>query len=570
MSQPGLARKTRREMARDHADRCIEELDKRKCDYTLLFWLCQWDTIKHVMYGRDIITFITDDMKLTREDVCNPFFHNRITEVFEERGIRKISPRDCVSAYFKGKVTELMEKAGWTKPFVPFVFQPRTPPAGGCFVVYKTWPDGIAELCKTMFHRQFELDTGTIPVQNCYEIPFTGLGNLIVDFELEVHTFKDGEQTVDTLNKLGEEFPVWFYNRAIDVLGLDPETQTLTVCVKKKSRGDKASFHFTTNILGITYGNIKSFSEAVLAPIASTLKEYGVTKTFFHLSGQTNLCPGIGWDLKTIHGRQPISTMFGCKPNESNYPQLMRHIEFGDLVDGMKINKLPFEGPHTPTHKDALYLLYHSCFTIPKPNTIALGGAFTSSSLYTVSQVLFTLFMYYHKTCMGLEPIETPFGLQVKKAEVGQTMRGAAIPRALADTFLPEWFKSAAKGRQVQINTSMPCLDKKFEELKQYIPGLERKQLGRAQNLMCPYRLACGVEYMHNSNGVFVANHEGTLYCCCTSCYLDPNQDGRRFDVIGGRFNKPWVVITEEKYAQLASPPSTSSTSQDSGTLQCG
>lgn len=416
MSQKLENREIRRKMARERADACIAKLDELQCDYTLLFWLEHWDTLALVDYGRDLIRFITGDMKMTREQVCVASFFNRVLEVFHERGIQGVSSRDWFATYTKQEALRRLAVIKWRKPYYPFVFQPRTPPKGGCFVICKTWQDALGMIRETLGANKFDFDDQTIPAVNCYEHMWFGLTHLFVDWELEVSKFHQGDQTVQSLTTLAEKFPTFFFNRALDLRAIDTES-LLSVVVKKKSRGEKVSYHFTTNILGISSDNLKTFSRAVAEPLKDTFAEYNKSRSFEHLAGQSDLCPGIGWDQQTTHGRHQFSTMFGCKPGEFNYPHLESKIEFGDLVDGIKTTPFNFPGVHTPRHKHAMYLLYQACYSIPKPNAITLGGSFAARAFQDASQV-FLVLMCFITSCMGLEPIVTPFLVCSSKGRV--------------------------------------------------------------------------------------------------------------------------------------------------------
>jgi hypothetical protein len=391
MSQKVQNREIRRKMARERADACIACLDERRCDYTLLFLLGHWDLLSLNRYGRDLISFITCDMKMTREEVCVSAFHNRVLEVFERRGIQSVSSHEYFPSFTKARALERLETVKWRKPYYPFVFQPRTPPSGGCFVICKTWQDGIALLRDTMVAREFDFDGRKIPAVNCYEHMWFSLTHMFVDWELDVNKFPPGEQTVDSLTALADKFPDWFYDRLVQLKAVDPESDVLSVVAKIKTRGTKVSFHYTVNLLGISNGNLAKLARAISQPLREVFAEYDKTKSFYHLAGQTDLCPGIGWDQKTTHGRHQFSTMFGCKPGETNYPHLDRQIDYGDLVDGKTTILFDFRGPHTPTHHHSLYLLYHSCYSIPKPNSITPSGSFVAQTCPDVFEVRFCL-----------------------------------------------------------------------------------------------------------------------------------------------------------------------------------
>ncbi len=119
-------------------------------------------------------------------------------------------------------------------------------------------------------------------------------------------------------------------------------------------------------------------------------------------------------------------------------------------------------------------------------------------------------------------------------------------------------------GSRIQVNTTMACLDWRFEELSRQIEGLDRAKVARVSGIFCPYSLLTGEKHEHKSNGDYVVVHDGTVYCSCTSRTLGKDIDGMRFDLLaGGRADKPWVVITEERLAQLKNPFSLS----DAGTL---
>jgi hypothetical protein len=112
-------------------------------------------------------------------------------------------------------------------------------------------------------------------------------------------------------------------------------------------------------------------------------------------------------------------------------------------------------------------------------------------------------------------------------------------------------------------------------DLSRQIDGLDRSLVARVGGIYCPYSLLTGEKHEHKSNGDFVAVHEDTVYCSCTSRALVKNVNGMRFDLLTGqnRF-KPWVVITKERLALLSSSVGQSTASleasMDSGVCVCG
>ena len=109
----------------EHARRCIQELDERGCDYTILWLARHYDFLARFSGGEKILNFLEGDMGLRRGQVEDAGFHKEITEEFVRRGVENRNPKRYVQAYYKEELFTLEAGAKWPEPYIPFLFQMR-------------------------------------------------------------------------------------------------------------------------------------------------------------------------------------------------------------------------------------------------------------------------------------------------------------------------------------------------------------------------------------------------------------------------------------------------------------
>jgi len=108
------------------------------------------------------------------------------------------------------------------------------------------------------------------------------------------------------------------------------------------------------------------------------------------------------------------------------------------------------------------------------------------------------------------------------------------------------------------MNTTMPCLSKRYEEIKSHIPGMEQGRAAHVTGLFCPTLAMGGIARIHPSNGSYVVVDDGerdVLYARCTDC--DSNGVDLKdslVEVVGGtqslRF--PWARYDAKAYERLS------------------
>jgi hypothetical protein len=129
---------------------CIEELKKRGCDFSLLFWLRNHESLIETDIGKDLELFF-EDLKISLEDFTEPSFRDgffqTLRKEFNENGLKKVSPENFVvddSEGGKERAIQKARKSQWPRPHQTFCFQTRG--KNSAFFVFQCWQDGIRKI----------------------------------------------------------------------------------------------------------------------------------------------------------------------------------------------------------------------------------------------------------------------------------------------------------------------------------------------------------------------------------------------------------------------------------------
>lgn len=238
---------------------CIAELRKRGCDFSLLFWLRNCESLPGTAIGSELNIFLREVSvsfeKFAVSDFRNGFFTHLRAE-FNKHGLRKVAPNNYVvacGAGGKSSAIEAASKAKWPRPHQTFCFQTRG--TNSAFFIYQCWQDGIRRILELFDSTTYVDPTGAkARVEQIYEHAWgdTRLSRLLIDWEVE-SSWVAGRRTPDQLRSTAENFPLWFVRQLVYNNFL-PEESRVHCTVKDKSRllerGTKISFHFAFNITG--------------------------------------------------------------------------------------------------------------------------------------------------------------------------------------------------------------------------------------------------------------------------------------------------------------------------------
>lgn len=383
----------------DHADACIAYFDERKLDITVLWLLQHWDWLDTFVFGRKLVAFIERTMRLRRNHVARREFHERVTNVFLERGVQKLCPERVVQAYRKEELFKLCCDAKWPEPFFPFMLQMRP----GIFALFANWQDGFYWILeKTGKRVHTTLEGRNIPVDLLYENQIIGLGEhgdfpsqMIIDFDAYVNEF-GGALTMPDLEALMASVLPWFAGKLVEI-GAIGRDQTLTAVVKKKSRtgtskGDKVSCHCIINLLEVsTRGTREILRKVFIEQFAKERKIQKEKKSMQHVEMGSDACLALLADSATMHGRNQFSVLFCGKAGESP-PKLTRIVKLGD--GGKRVQSSPWrwvDDEHLPTHEHALEMLFHACYSCMNMKTVIPNARFLIAQPEMAIQVQFLI-----------------------------------------------------------------------------------------------------------------------------------------------------------------------------------
>lgn len=111
------------------AQKCLDELQRRGCDFSILFWLRHLQSMVDTDVGDDLNLFLKD-MKLPISNFANQEFRRGFFEVvrlkFNVSGLGKVNPKNFVvemNCGGKERSIKAAKESRWPRPYQPFCFQ---------------------------------------------------------------------------------------------------------------------------------------------------------------------------------------------------------------------------------------------------------------------------------------------------------------------------------------------------------------------------------------------------------------------------------------------------------------
>lgn len=386
-----------------HAARCIAVMDEQGLDFTMLWLVKHWDWLGRFKFGNELLAWI-DRMDLHRQEVCCKEFHDKVTRVFKERGVRKIAPQRMVWAIRKADLYEQAEKQKWPRPYCPFMIQTRPPELSedelkarggfkraGVFVMFSNWQDGFFKIleiagCSILKDqsgrplRDFRGEVHQVAV--LYENQITRLEGvdypcrIILDCDLKCADYQ-GKCSLEDMIKSTEQVPIWFVRRLMEIRAIK-RADTVVVIEKDKSRPGKVSKHYTFNIIGLSKGDIFSVLDLVFKQPFLADKKSNLTVTARVVPGEL-ISPIEIADTTTMHGNNQFSVMLlhHVKKGETKNPVQTAEIRISRGGEGVERVETPWAHmANDPEHPDAMWMLFKSCYSNFTPNSITMDPRF--------------------------------------------------------------------------------------------------------------------------------------------------------------------------------------------------
>ena len=383
-----------REDARLMAEECLALCKERDVDPHLLFALRHWHWLDHTRFGKQFKAFIEMHTRVTGAAMHNEgawrAFKKRVVEEIDATGVVNIAPHLRVEAY---RMDELLARYNAVRdqwpPHKPYLVQMRP----GLFILLSNCQAGF-HLVRDMARkgRYVSSEGRSLAVELLYEKQVVGEPcRIILDCEAYSGDY-DGTMSKDELTESMRHVPVMLTRELVRVGAIRREDRVVVV-EKNKSRegaggakGDKVSFHFVFNIVGVPTGDLKrALGELVLGPywamharakkakscaevarlIAGSRGEDGVyTAALAHV------------DPATVKGMHQFSLVFSRKKKEQP-PRIDWIYEITDGGARGSQKESAFYGiPLAAEHERALDMLYLGGYVHWTPRTIVLASKF--------------------------------------------------------------------------------------------------------------------------------------------------------------------------------------------------
>ncbi len=367
---------------------CIEELRKRGCDFSLLFWLRNQESLPGTEIGRELITFLQDVSvpvdRFTHSDFRDAFFSHLRAE-FNANGLRKVAPENFVETSGEGGkalALQLAARANWPRPNQTFCFQTRG--KNSAFFIFQCWQDGVRKILELFKTPWYHSPSGArVKVEQIYEHAWgdTRLSRLQIDWEIE-SPWASNRRTPEQLRATAEKFPVWFVKQLVNHNALDQNARvhcTVKDKTREIERGTKVSFHFAFSITGCLKGSHKTACTRVLAPIMPQLKSIAEKKSLDRLSDKEIDEPYIGIDWRTVSGSHGFSVPFSRKKPEDPYPSVPHKLVIyrDEREDKWRADRQDFSWKDMEHSFAALgetkclQIFYHASFTPPAADSVS-------------------------------------------------------------------------------------------------------------------------------------------------------------------------------------------------------
>lgn len=356
-----------------HADASIARMDALGVDYTQLLALRHWEWLDHTDFGRRLKQFAEMQLGLTRREAASEAFHWRVDAVFRERGVTPLAPARRVEAYRKEELFAQHRAARWPEPHTPYLVQMRP----GVFILFASWRDGFLAVRDMTASGMYRTKDGRLlDVALVYEGQVVGVpARIILDCEARVEAEFGGRMTRAELEANVRRVPETLV-RALVRMGALRGADVARFYVKNKSRGDKVSFHFVSNILvEPTVDGRNALRRAFVDGFEEARAQGRRTKSMVHAVRADGTCaPELHVDASTLHGRNQFSCVFSRKAGERPCVIEARLDIRGDGAAAVVVeHRSALAGEdHVPTHPRALDMLWFGGFAHWIAGTVTL------------------------------------------------------------------------------------------------------------------------------------------------------------------------------------------------------
>lgn len=373
------------------ADKCIAVCKEREADPYLLFSLRHWGWLDGSRFGSKFKAFIELNTALTaRHMQCKEFreaFERRVEHVLNKQGIVNLAPTRKVEAYRK---QELMDKYHGVRdswpPHIPYLLQMRPGP----YILLSNFQAAFHLLRAMALTGKYQSQEGQfLDVGLLYEGQLVGEPHrIILDCDAYLKDF-EGLFSAEELRESVLQVPQVLVRELVRIGAISRDATVLAI-EKDKSRGDKVSFHFTLNIVGVSTGDLKAmFARLVLEPYGALFSQCKKEKSKARLARLIAKSRGEDGvyahalahvDPATVHGQHQFSVAFSRKRGEE--PPRMGYVQWISK-GGAEVNRVE-SSLHgvavVPSHNRALTMLYLGGFTHWTPRTVVLDRKFQVAS----------------------------------------------------------------------------------------------------------------------------------------------------------------------------------------------
>ena len=390
-------------MATQRALACIEALDAKQQDYTMLWWLQKPKWLSQFKAGRDLLDWARNSMQIPDHVFAGAEFQQEVSRVFKERGIRPVAPDRVFDNWQKDAAKAMSLHAKWPKPYFPVMLQTR-PPADqkgcGAFVIFSSWQDAMIALRLMARTRRYKGRERSYSANMVYENQLVDMRGydypcrIILDCDAKLKDF-GGRFTLEQLSESIDESPGWFIKRMVEI-GAILSTDRVVVYEKEKSREGKASRHFIFSIVGLSTWE----TQAVLREIVtSELEREDKIRKSTGMEPLEKLVRPRPWhviDTVPHHGRGQYSVLgfFDAKKGETQYPAITRKLEIvnGEIVNGKRdesgrrhgVSCKVSRADSTLDHPMALAMLHKTCYTCPADDFVTIHPKFMTQRVASV------------------------------------------------------------------------------------------------------------------------------------------------------------------------------------------
>lgn len=401
------------------AARCIEALDLKRQDITMLWWLQHPKWLQQFKAGRDLLDWAVNTMGVPPMECAGKEFQREVSAVFEIRGVIPVAPERVVAFWNKDATKQMCLQEKWPKPYFPVMLQTR-PAEGqkdsGAFIIFSSWQDAVIALREIAKTKRFHYAKGkrSYAANMVYENQLVDMDGydypcrIILDCDAKEAEF-GGRYTLDTLREAISRVPAWFTKRMVEIRAIRP-TDRVVVYEKEKSRKGKASRHYVFNIVGLSTWD----TQAILREIfwAETEREKKLEK-------KPELLLPHPWhvtDQVPHHGRGQYSVLgfFDANKGETECPAVTTRMEFvnGELVGGPTPCKIT-RAASTLDHPMALKLLHRVCYSCPVKDFVTMSPEYMRQRQVSPS---------FHWPAARLELTRAPMMAAGKKRGVGRSL----------------------------------------------------------------------------------------------------------------------------------------------------